>query len=64
LTASWGFKQHTTFLKEARREGVVGIRRPPKSAEMIGESLEFKEELEINVMVVENGGTGYIQYDK
>jgi hypothetical protein len=34
------------LLKEARKEGVVGGKRPGKSAEMRGEALGFKEEPE------------------
>jgi hypothetical protein len=45
-------------MKEVRKEGVVG-RRPIKSAETGGESLEFKGELEISVLVIGNGGEGY-----
>jgi hypothetical protein len=59
LTAGWEFEPHTTLLKEARKEGVVGRGRPAKSAEMRGESLGFKEELEISVLVIGNGGEGY-----
>ena len=40
LTTDWEFGPHTTLLKEARREGVVGRREntPAKSAETGSES--------------------------
>jgi hypothetical protein len=47
------------MLKEERKEGVVGRRKPVKSAETRGESLGFKEELEISIMVIGNGKEGY-----
>jgi hypothetical protein len=59
LTAGWGFEPHATLLKEARKEGVVGRRRLAKSVETRGESLEFKKELEISILVIGNGGEGY-----
>jgi hypothetical protein len=59
LTAGWGFQPHATLLKEARKGGVVGRRRPTKSEKMRGESLGLKEELEIIVLVIGNGGEGY-----
>jgi hypothetical protein len=55
----WEFEPHTTLLKEVRKEGVVGRGRPVKSAETRGESLGFKEELEISILVIGNGGEGY-----
>jgi hypothetical protein len=55
----WGFEPHTTLLKEVIKEGVVGKGRPTKSAKTRGESLMFKKELEISVLVIGNGGEGY-----
>jgi hypothetical protein len=55
----WGFEPHATLLKEARKEGVVGRGRPTKSAETRGESLGFRKELEISVIVIGNGKEGY-----
>jgi hypothetical protein len=59
LITGWEFEPHETFLKEVRKEVVVGRGRHVKSAKMRGEHLGFKEELEISVLLIGNGIEGY-----